>query len=149
MGQGIEDTLKRYKIVGLDTNCFIYLFEKHEVYLSLVRPVFKAIEVGQLKAVTSVITVMEILVQPKKQGHEDAVEAYKYFLQGNPNLILKAIDVEVAELAAALRARYRLKPPDALQVAASVAEKAEAFVTNDRRIKSFPGLDILALDDFL
>jgi predicted nucleic acid-binding protein len=53
-------------------------------------------------------------------------------------------------MAAQLRAKYNVSPPDALQVAASLSFGAKAFLTNDKRLSRLQQLiDILVLDDFL
>jgi predicted nucleic acid-binding protein len=49
-----------------------------------------------------------------------------------------------------LRAKYNVSPPDTLQVAASLAYGAKAFLTNDKRLSRLQELiDILVLDDFV
>jgi RecA-family ATPase len=56
---------------------------------------------------------------------------------------------DVARRAAQLRARYRLRPADALQMATALVHGATAFVTNDRQLTRLaPVLDIITLDDF-
>jgi predicted nucleic acid-binding protein len=57
---------------------------------------------------------------------------------------------DVARQAAQLRARFRLRPADALQAATAAVHGATAFVTNDRRLGQLaPELDIVLLDDLL
>jgi predicted nucleic acid-binding protein len=49
-----------------------------------------------------------------------------------------------------LRAKYKVSPPDALQVAACASFGAKAFLTNDKRLARLQELiDIIVLDDFL
>jgi predicted nucleic acid-binding protein len=56
----------------------------------------------------------------------------------------------VARRAAQLRARYRLRPADALQVATALVHGATAFVTNDRSLTRLrPALDVVLLDEFV
>lgn len=65
-----------------------------------------------------------------------------------PHLTLADVTRDVARWAAQLRARYRLRPADALQVATALVHRATAFVTNDRRLARLtPLLDIIVLDD--
>ena len=55
---------------------------------------------------------------------------------------------EVARRAAQLRARYRVRPADALQAATALVHGATAFVTNDRLLERLsPVLDLVILDD--
>jgi len=57
------------------------------------------------------------------------------------------ITVEIAELAADLRARYNLRTPDALQVATALAHRCEAFLTNDARLKRVAEIRVLTLEE--
>jgi predicted nucleic acid-binding protein len=48
-----------------------------------------------------------------------------------------------------LRARYHVRPADALQAATALVHGATAFVTNDRRlVRLEPVLDVILLEDF-
>lgn len=127
--------IKAFKTIGLDTQVFIYHFQENATYLPLTQAIFEAIETGEVKASTSVITLMEILVKPKREGNARAVEEYKFALQTFPNLKLKSVDQAVAEKAAEIRATLNLRPPDAIQLASAITENAEAFITNDDRLK--------------
>jgi predicted nucleic acid-binding protein len=59
------------------------------------------------------------------------------------------IDSEIAVLAASLRARYNLRTPDAVQIAASVNGGCEAFLTNDAGLRRVTELRVIVLDDVL
>jgi predicted nucleic acid-binding protein len=60
---------------------------------------------------------------------------------------LVPIDIEVAELAADLRARYNLRTPNALQVAAAIVRRCEVFLTNDARLKRVAEIRVLTLEE--
>jgi len=87
-------------------------------------------------------------VRPKVEGREEVAREYLHLLTTYPNLAILAIDVEVAEIAAELRAKYGVRTPDALQLAA-VQAGATGFITNDRRLEAIKELEIGVLDDFL
>ncbi len=66
-----------------------------------------------------------------------------------PNLKIADLDRDVIRQAAGLRAEYHLRPPDALQAAASLVYGADAFITNDRHLERLRDkLEVLILDDF-
>ncbi|HET7321991.1 MAG TPA: PIN domain-containing protein, partial [Longimicrobiaceae bacterium] len=48
--------------------------------------------------------------------------------------------------AAQLRARYGVRRPDALQLAAAVSTGCTAFLTNDRRLPNIAGMKVVTLD---
>ena len=135
--------------MGLDTPVFVYLLEEHPSYLRVVRPLFKAISEGRLSAVTSSLTLLEVLVLPLRNRNAQLAQSYEDLLSDSRGLRLAAIDPEQIRGAARLRAQWpSLRTPDALQVTAALLGGCAAFVTNDRRLPAIPGLKILQLKDY-
>ncbi len=95
---------------------------------------FDLVNQGQINALTSPITITEIMSHPRRLGLEDVAYAYKLLLVNFPNLTIPSIDAAVADKAAALRTTYGLKTPDALQLATGIIHHASAFITFDREI---------------
>jgi len=71
----------------------------------------------------------KLLVPVFREGNARRIQTYFGLLKTFPGLIWMAPDLEVAELAARLRATYGLKTPDAIQAASAVHAKAYAFLT--------------------
>ncbi|RPI92463.1 MAG: type II toxin-antitoxin system VapC family toxin [Chloroflexi bacterium] len=141
--------LTKLESVGVDTPVFIYHLEAHEKYAALTQKIFSSMENGKWQGVTSTITLMEINVHPWRIGREDVARKYEALLMNFPNLNIIDIDRDVARIAAQLRARFDIRPPDALQVAASLTMGARGFLTNDRRLSGLRSLtDIIVLDDY-
>jgi predicted nucleic acid-binding protein len=144
------DDLAPGAVVGLASAAVIYFIEEHPLYEPLLFPLFdQRIEPGVNRAVTSVVTLAEVLVQPKRLAREDLVQRYCEFLTAGPNLTMLDVTAAVAERAAALRAQHNLRLPDAIQVAAALEGGATHFVTNDARLRALAGLTIVLLDDYL
>ena len=135
--------------VGLDTVVFIYFMEEHPDYVPLVDPMFLALDRGLRMGVTSGVTLLECLVVPYRSGDVDLAARYEVQLTRSRGLRLVDIDRPLLRAAAQLRATLGIRTPDALQVAAALRERATAFVTNDRKLPSVPGLRILQLRDYL
>ena len=141
--------LTRSGIAGIDTSIFIYHLEAHEKYAALTQKIFSSLESGKWQGVASTITLMEINVHPWRLGREDVARKYEALLMNFPHLNIINIDRDIARIAAQLRARFEVRPPDALQVAASLLNEAHSFLTNDRRLSSLQTIiDIILLDDY-
>ena len=97
---------------------------------------------------SSVLLMTEVLSKPLMDGDKGLADRYMAFIGTFPNLELREVDRRIAFRAAKLRAKYGLKTPDALFVATAIEEKAEAFVTNDIRLRKVDEIEILVLDDF-
>ncbi len=135
--------------VALDTAVFIYFIEEDGRFLDVVKPVFSAMDRGVLECVTSGLTLLEVLVAPYRADNLPLAERYEALLIRSRGLRLVDLDRSVLKSAALLRARLRLNPPDAIQIAAALAARCTAFVTNDRKIPAMPGLRIVQLRDYL
>lgn len=134
--------------VGLDTSIFIYFIEEHPRFMRVLRPLFEAIDRGAIGAVTSGVTLMEVLVVPYRAGDEPLATRYEALLTGSRGLRMIELDRQVLRSAAMLRASLRLKPPDALQLAAALAAGCRSFLTNDRALPAPGGLTVRRLADY-
>jgi predicted nucleic acid-binding protein len=135
--------------VALDTACFIYLVEEESRFLPVLEPVFEALDAGRLRAVTSAVTLLEVLVVPLRAGDADLADRYEAFLTRSRGLTMLDLTRTLLRAAAELRAgKPRLRTPDALQLAAALSSRCTAFLTNDRAIPSLPGLRTLQLAEY-
>jgi predicted nucleic acid-binding protein len=145
----VQTFLANHKTFAADTMLFIYHFEDHPRYAPITEHLFASWEKGTHSGITSVITLLEILVKPRRDENWEAVRDYKDLLLTFPNLQVVSVEPECAELASDLRARYGIRTPDAIQIASAVLYSATAFVTNDDQMKQITELDVILLDEFL
>jgi predicted nucleic acid-binding protein len=145
---GLIEEFRGQKIC-LDTSPIIYFIEKDSQYWNLVRPVFIGINSGNIKAITSTLTLLEVLVNPFRNGNEDLAEKYREILLSSEGLTTFEILHETSELATRLRAKYSIKTPDAIQIAVGVRNGASKFLTNDSSLKKIAEIKVCVLDDYL
>ena len=62
-----------------------------------------------------------------------------------PNLNIIDVDYKIALEAARIKREYKFRLPDSIQLATALIGKAQAFVTNDQRLKKFQELPIVML----
>lgn len=145
----IGERLASHTVLGVDTPIFVYHFEAHPRYLPLTEEILRGVQNGRWAAITSVLTLMELTVRPWQLNRAAVARAYEALLIHYPNLSVADVTLSVARQAAQLRARYRLRPADALQVATALTLGATVFVSNGRAfMRLLPLLDIIILDDF-
>ncbi len=146
----IVERLAAHTTLGLDTSVFIYHVEAHPRYLSLTQALLVGIQAGQWMAITSTVTLMELAVRPWQLRRSAVAREYEVLLVHFPNLSLEDITRDVARRAAQIRAEYRLRPADALQVATALVHGATAFVSNDQALLRLAStLDIVLLEDLV
>ena len=134
--------------VGVDTMIFIYLMEEHPTFLPVVAPLFRRADRGGGRLVTSALTLLEVLAAPYRAGNRHLAERYEALLTRSRGVELVALTHQQLRAAAQLRAATGVKTPDALQLAAAIGAGCRAFVTNDRRLPSFPGLAVIQLSSY-
>lgn len=144
----LASLLHRHQVVGLDTSVFIYHIEGDRRYSAAVGAALEALARGEFGAVTSVVTLMEIAVRPLQLGRPDVADEYEILIANYPYLTIVDVDRAVARRAAALRAAYRLRPADAIQLGACLEQSVSGFLTNDKGLQRVQELEIILLDDF-
>jgi len=145
----MEELNLKGKIIGLDTMVFIYHFEENQIYSPLTFSIFESLEKGNFNAITSILTLLEILVKPKRENNSIITERYKILLETFPNLQVKTLDENIADVASILRANYNINTPDAIQVATSLDAQADIFITNDISLKKVKEIKVLLLSEML
>src|SRR5260370_16183598 len=135
--------LRHHRRIALDTSVFIYHVEANPRYVGLTDRMFGWLEQPGHSAVTSTITMTELLVQPYRDSVEQRVNEFFALLATYPNLDWIAPDLEVADSAARIRATHHLRTPDALQAATALRASATALVTNDPVFERVDGFETL------
>jgi predicted nucleic acid-binding protein len=128
-------TACRGRRVYHDSNIFIYAVEGMSPAAEAVGELFDLIDAAKTTAVSSDLTLAELLVRPLELGRDDLVGIYAELLQPSPGLTVSPIDRAVLIAAAHLRTQRGLRLPDATHVATALASSCELFVSNDRKIK--------------
>ena len=126
--------------VLVDTAPWIYVLEDHPVFAPRFTGLFEAAEQGRLQLALTTVTLAEVLAGPFKAKQTALAKRYEKALNHYQVVPLTA---QVAALAAQLRVQYRLKFPDAVQLASALDLGVAALVTHDRDFSRVHGLPIL------
>ncbi len=132
--------------IAIDANVLIYVLEGILPIGLAARELIDAADSGAVQASLSSVGQLEVLAGPARAG-----DAVRFEMMADEirslHVRLVPLDSAIAEDAAWLRGDGRLELADAIHVASAKAAGATAFVTNDRRIQSSPGLDVVYLSD--
>jgi len=93
--------------------------------------------------------MLELLVQPYRLPDMDRVNKFYALLSTYPHLDWIAPTLEIADLAARLRADYNLRTPDALHAATALASQASGFISNDPEFKKVTGFEVAILEELV
>lgn len=145
-----SETLAAIHTIFLDTAPIIYYIEAHPQFGSLAKQTIEAFQAGDVQAFSSTITLAEVLPKPVELGNMVLVDEFIAFLRHGKNISLIEISAEIAESAGKLRGKYpTLRTMDAIQIAAAISVGTDAFLTNDRRLKSVTEIGLLVLADYV
>ncbi len=146
----LSEELALINTIFIDTSPVIYFIEAHPQFGPLAKEAVTSFQFGNLNAFSSVITLTEVLPKPVESGDEKLVRKFADFLKHGKNLTMIEISERIAESAGKLRGRYSfLKTIDAIQIAAAIDVGADAFLTNDAKLKQIKEIKIFVLKDFL
>lgn len=143
------DALFNAERVCLDTAPIIYYVEDNPTFVDIIAPVIGTIERGEKKCVCSVITLTEVLVKPLETKQIELAKKYRDLLTSCPHLDFHPVDQRIAEEAARIRAVYKFRIADAIQLATAMIAGADAFVTNDVKLDRFPEVRVYVLSKFI
>lgn len=134
--------------VYLDTPPIIYSVEKHADYWRILISLWQSLKSGEIKVVTSELTLLETLVQPIRQNNKNLIAAYETLLT-KTEIELFPVTLDVLRESAHLRAAENLKTPDAIHAATAATANCQYLLTNDPAFKRVQNLDVVILSDLL
>ena len=105
------------------------------------------VENDEFLAVTSVVSLTEVLIHPLRHNDVALENRYLDLLLHTRNVQTLPLDTATCTSAARLRARYNLRTPDALQIASAIEAGCDAFLTNDLDLKRVQEISILVLSE--
>lgn len=101
--------------IGLDAALLIYFVERNPTYVNSVTPFFEALASGQIRVITSVINLLEVLVHPFRHHDTVLVKRYRSILLNNSEISTHLVTPDISEQAAQIRAHYpRIQPADSI-----------------------------------
>ena len=141
--------LSRHRKVLIDSGVWIYHFEQHPEFSPAAGRLLEALEEGRFRAVVSELTLLKLTVRPLQLGRQDVADEYELLLSHFPNVDLAPVSRQVLLDAAALRAKFRFRTPDAILLATGIRFSATAAVTNDKTWKEAEtaGIQVILLSN--
>jgi len=131
--------------VYLDTNIIIYAVEGYEAHAARIKFLLQGMTEGTVTAVTSDLSLAEVLVKPMRDRNQKLEEVYRQFLLPTESFRNSAISREILAAAAGIRADSSLKLPDAIHFASAINQNCDSFLTNDERFAGMTGIQVVLL----
>jgi predicted nucleic acid-binding protein len=123
----------------------VYAVEGYPRFAQELRELFRAIDKGQLSAVTSELTLAEVLVKPLADHNDDLCRLYETTLWTSRGLSVLPVTRAILRGAAQLRASTNVRLPDAIHLATANAAGCDSFLTNDQQLQSRTTLRVVVI----
>ncbi|HTX75126.1 MAG TPA: PIN domain-containing protein [Terracidiphilus sp.] len=132
-------------LVYWDSMLFVYLLERNPRFLPIIETIHNEMTHRGDTLCTSIFTVGELLVVPRRFGSQSGADRVLNFFAGGTIRML-SFDLETANQFALVRAWTGASPPDAIHLASAAQAQVGLFLTNDRKLQTLkiPGIAQIA-----
>lgn len=130
-----------------DTNVFLAILNKEENW-QLAEKFLLDVHNGKHTGFTSVICVSEILSGFYAEDESEKGEIFLTNMKALNNLTITDVDLIIAKDAAKVRAKYKIKLPDAIIASSCKVHKCK-LMTQDKNFKKVKEIEVKSMDELL
>lgn len=131
--------------IFLDTNIFLAILNEEDNW-QLAEKLLLDVYNGKHTCYTSVICVSEILSGFYAEDESEKGEMFLADLRAINNLTITDVDLTIAKDAAKMRAKYKIKLPDAIIASSCLIHKCK-LITQDESLKKVKDIDVKSIDE--
>jgi len=131
--------------IFLDTNVFLAILNEEENW-QLAEKLLIDVNDGKHTGYTSVICVSEILSGFYAEDESEKGEMFLTDLKAINNITITDVDLIIAKDAARIRAKYRIKLPDAMIASSCKIHKCK-LITQDENFKKVKEIEVRSIDE--
>ena len=131
--------------IFLDTNVFIAVLNQESNW-EYAKELLLNIQSGKHTGYTSVICISEILSGFYGADEVEKGDQFLDDISAINNLKITELDLAIAKEAAKIRAKYKIKLPDALIASSCKIHKCK-LITQDKNFKKLKEIEVISIDD--
>ena len=131
--------------IFLDTNVFLAILNEEENW-QLAEKLLIDVNDGKHTGYTSVICVSEILSGFYAEDESEKGEMFLTDLKAINKITITDVDLIIAKDAARIRAKYRIKLPDAMIASSCKIHKCK-LITQDENFKKVKEIEVRSIDE--
>ncbi len=130
-----------------DTNVFLAILNEEENW-QLAEKLLLDVHNGKHTGYTSVICVSEILSGFYAEDESEKGETFLTDMKAINNLTITDVDLIIGKDAAKVRAKYKIKLPDAIIASSCKVHKCK-LITQDENFKKVKEIEVRSLDEII
>ncbi len=131
--------------IFLDTNIFLVVLNEEDNW-HLAEKLLLEIHNGKYTGYTSVICISEILTGFYAEDESEKGEMFLTNMRAINNLMITDVDLTIAKDAAKMRAKYKIKLPDAMIASSCMIHKCK-LITQDDGFNKVKEIEIRSIDE--
>ncbi len=131
--------------IFLDTNIFLAILNEEKNW-QLAEKVLLDIHNGKHIGYTSVMCISEILSGFYAENESEKGEMFLADVKAINNLTITDVDLTIAKDAAKMRAKYKIKLPDAMIASSCMIYKCK-LITQDEDLNKVKEIDVKSIDE--
>ncbi|MDF3812328.1 MULTISPECIES: type II toxin-antitoxin system VapC family toxin [Rhodopseudomonas] len=121
-------------MIYLDANFFIYAIEQGSRWTEVMRKILSAIDAKALRAVTSELTIAEVMPKPVALRNPDYISKYEVLFSPPSPIVTLPVSRDILLACCHVQAELGIKPMDAIHVATAKSAGCHYFLTEDHRL---------------
>lgn len=142
----VDELFAKHRTIALDSNVLIYLLEDAGALADAGQAILDGVESGRADAAIASVALTEVLAGAATRGDDELFERLDGDIWSIPGLTVIPMDRRIAVEAARARGQGH-GLADAIHLATARHSEATCFVTNDRRVRSIPGVEVILLSE--
>ncbi|NJD78862.1 MAG: PIN domain-containing protein [Candidatus Methanoperedens sp.] len=131
--------------IFLDTNVFLTILNEEKNW-QFAKKLLLDVNNGNHTGYTSVICISEILSGFYAEGESEKGEMFITDLKAISNIIIADVDLIIAKDAAKMRAKYKIKLPDAIIASSCKIHKCK-LITQDEDFRKIREIEVKSIDE--
>ncbi len=132
--------------ISLDTNIFLAIKNKEDSS-SFCEKILNAIEEKKFTGVLSTVVIAEVLVGFYQ--NDETWEADEFTQNITAYYEIIPVSMEISQKGAKIRAKYKVKLPDALIIASLDLFETKILITSDKKLNKCPEIKIMSPEKFV
>lgn len=142
----LQEILTEAKRVHIDASVLGLHLMGHPRYTPLTRMLFRLMSENHVRALTSAMSLYQLLVEAYRRGEPDIARKVEQYLTTIPGLDVIPVSATIARQASEVRAQLGGTTERAIQIATALGGNVEVYLTQHSSFRRVAGMRVESMD---